>query len=116
MVFGTDTGGSFTLHRELELYTQAGLTPSEILKRATYDSAVYLGQDQQLGSIEKGKLADFFLIPGDPTKNIQEIKTIRMVAKDGIFYYPTEIYPKFGITPFTKPPEVVPALLTDRRR
>jgi imidazolonepropionase-like amidohydrolase len=109
MVFGTDTGGSFTYHRELELYQLAGMTPPEILKRATFDSARYLGQDQRLGSIEKGKLADFFLVPGDPTKNLKAIKTIRMVVKDGTFYYPSEVYPKFGIQPFISAPQIVEA-------
>lgn len=110
IVFGTDTGGSFTYHRELELYQLAGFTPAEILKRATFDSARYVGQDQSMGSIEKGKLADFFLIPGDPIKNLKAIKTIRMVVKDGAFYYPSEVYPKFGIQPFAAPPRVeVPA-------
>ena len=83
IVMGTDTGGSFTLHRELELYERAGMTRSEILRRATFDAARYLGQDQRLGSIEKGKLADFFLIPGDPTRDLKAIKTVRMVVKDG---------------------------------
>jgi hypothetical protein len=106
IVFGTDTGGSFTYHRELELYQLAGFTPAEILKRATFDSARYVSQDQRMGSIEKGKLADFFLIPGDPIKNLKAIKTIRMVVKDGAFYYPSEVYPNFGIRPFTTPPKV----------
>lgn len=106
IVFGTDTGGSFTYHRELELYQLAGFTPAEILKRATFDSARYMSQDQSMGSIEKGKLADFFLIPGDPIKNLKAIKTIRMVVKDGTFYYPNEVYPKFGIQPFAAPPKV----------
>jgi hypothetical protein len=109
IVFGTDTGGSFTYHRELELYQKAGMTPSEILKRATYDCARYTGQDQDMGSIAKGKLADFFLIPGDPTKDLKVIKTIRMVVKDGTFYYPSEVYPKFGIQPFTTAPKVTGA-------
>ncbi len=106
IVFGTDTGGSFTYHRELELYQRTGFTVPEILKRATWDSAVYTGQDQQMGSIEKGKLADFFLMPGDPTKDLKAIKTIAMVVKDGTFYYPSEVYPKFGITPFAEAPKV----------
>jgi imidazolonepropionase-like amidohydrolase len=106
IVFGTDTGGSFTYHRELELYQRAGMTPPEILKRATFDSAKYVGQDQRLGSIEKGKLADFFLVPGDPTKELKAVKTISMVVKDGTFYYPSEVYPKFGIEPFTSAPTV----------
>jgi hypothetical protein len=106
IVFGTDTGGSFTYHQELELYQRAGMTPPEILKRATFDCAQYVGQDQRLGSIEKGKLADFFLVPGDPTKELKAVKTISMVVKDGTFYYPSEVYPKFGIEPFTSAPMV----------
>ncbi len=106
IVFGTDTGGSFTYHRELELYQRAGMSPPEILKRATFDSARYVGRDQDSGSIEKGKLADFFLVPGDPTKELKAIKTISMVVKDGVFYYPSEAYPKFGIEPFTAAPKV----------
>ena len=107
IVFGTDTGGSFTYHRELELYQKAGFTAPEILKRATWDSAVYTGQSERMGSIEKGKLADFFLVPGDPTKDLKAIKTIAMVVKDGTFYYPSEVYPKFGIKPFTDAPKLV---------
>jgi imidazolonepropionase-like amidohydrolase len=106
---GTDTGGSFTFHRELELYQRAGMTAPEILTRATLDMARYLGQDQQLGSIEKGKLADFFLVPGDPTADLKAIKAIRMVVKDGTVYFPSEVYPKFGITPFVDPPRVTGA-------
>jgi imidazolonepropionase-like amidohydrolase len=109
IVFGTDTGGSFTYHRELELYQRTGFTAPEILKRATYESARYLGQEQRLGSIDKGKLADFFLIPGDPTKDLKAIKTIAMVVKDGVVYFPSEVYPKFGIQPFTAAPKVTPA-------
>ncbi len=106
LIPGTDMGGSFTFHRELELYQKAGMTPAQILRRATYDMAQYLKQDQSLGSIEKGKLADFFLIQGDPVKDLKAIKAIRMVAKDGVFYYPSEVYPEFGIKPFATKPKV----------
>jgi imidazolonepropionase-like amidohydrolase len=86
------------------------MTAPEILKRATFDSARYIGEEQSTGSIEKGKRADFFLVPGDPTKDLKAIKTIAMVVKDGVFYYPSEAYPKFGIEPFTAAPKVtVPA-------
>ena len=104
IVPGTDTGGSFTYHRELELYQTVGMTAPQILKRATWDMAHYLSQDQQLGSIEKGKLADFFLVPGDPTKDLKAIKSIAMVVKDGTFYFPAEVYPEFGIEPFAPAP------------
>ena len=106
LVPGTDTGGSFTYHRELEIMTQLGMTPGQVLARATGEMAKYLGTDQRLGSIARGKLADFFLVPGDPTKDIKAIKSISLVAKDGVFYFPAEIYPRFGIKPFAPAPKV----------
>jgi hypothetical protein len=106
IVTGTDTGGSLTYHRELELLVQAGFTPAEALARATLDMARYLGIDQTTGSIERGKLAGFFLIPGDPTRDIKAIKTISLVAKDGVFYLPTEVYPRLGIKPFVAAPKI----------
>jgi imidazolonepropionase-like amidohydrolase len=104
---GTDLGGSFTFHRELELYQEIGMTPSEVLKMATYDMANYLGFGDELGSIEPGKLADFFLVPGDPTSDLKDIKIISLVAKDGVFYFPSDIYPEFGIKPFIEAPAIV---------
>lgn len=106
---GTDTGGSFTYHRELELLTRAGFTPAEALARATLDMARYLGMDQTTGSIERGKFADFFLVPGDPTRDLKAIKTISLVAKDGVFYLPAEVYPRLGIKPFAPPPQITAA-------
>jgi len=47
-----------------------------------------------------------FLVPGDPTRDLKAVKTIAMVVKDGTFYYPSEVYPKFGIEPFTPAPKV----------
>jgi hypothetical protein len=104
---GTDLGGSFAYHRELELFEKIGLTPAEVLKRASYDMAAYLDQEEDLGSIEKGKYADFFLVPGDPTSSLKELRKIRMVVSDGVVYFPSEIYPWFGIRPFSEVPEVV---------
>jgi hypothetical protein len=109
IVPGTDMGGAFTFHRELELFQRFGMTPPQILKRATLDMAAYLGQDQSLGSIEKGKLADFFLVAGDPTKDLKAIKAISMVVKDGVVYFPSEIHERFGIKPFAQPPKVTAA-------
>ena len=107
LIPGTDTGGSFTYHRELELFEMIGYSAPEVLKLATWDMAKYLGRDQSLGSIEKGKFADFFLVPGDPTKDLKAIKYIRMVVKDGVVYYPAEVYPYFDIKPFADAPKVV---------
>jgi imidazolonepropionase-like amidohydrolase len=106
IVPGTDLGGAFFYHRELELFEQLGYTPAELVKLASYDMAQYLG-DENLGSIAPGKLADFFLIPGNPVEDIKAIKTIKMVSRGGTFYYPSEVYPAFGIEPFTSAPEVI---------
>lgn len=106
LIPGTDLGGSFTYHRELELFGQLGLSPAQVLRRGTWDMARYLGQDQQLGSIERGKLADFFLVAGDPTQDLREIKKIAMVVKDGTVYFPDEIYPVLGIKPFAFVPRL----------
>lgn len=109
LIPGTDLGGAFNYHRELELFGKLGMSPAEVLSRATLEMAAYLHQDQQLGSIERGKFADFFLVPGDPTKDLKAIKAIAMVVKDGAFYYPAEIYPKLGIKPFAPAPKVTAA-------
>ena len=106
IVFGTDLGGALTLHRELELYQKAGFTAPEILARATFDAADYMGLGGELGSIEPGKKADFFLVPGNPVEDLKAIKTIRLVSKGGTVYFPSEIYPHFGIKPFEDVPFV----------
>jgi imidazolonepropionase-like amidohydrolase len=107
LVPGTDLGGSFTYHRELELYQNVGMTPPEILAWASHGMAEYLGVGDEVGLIEEGYLADFFLVPGDPTQDLADIKTISMVMADGRVYFPTEIYPEFGIVPFTEVPNVI---------
>ena len=107
LVPGTDLGGAFELHRELELFKKIGMSNAEVLRRASYDMANYLGYGDQLGSIEVGKLADFFLVPGDPISDLRAIKTVSMVSKGGVIYFPSEVYPEFGIKPFTTMPTIV---------
>jgi hypothetical protein len=103
---GTDDATGFTVHRELELYVRAGMTPGEALRRGTFDCDQYLRRDQQYGSIARGKRADFFLIPGDPARDISAIRQIRMVMKEGVIYYPAEIYESLGIKPFAARPSI----------
>ncbi len=105
IVPGTDMGGAFYVHRELELYEQLGYTPAELLKLGSYDMANYLGHKDR-GAIAPSMLADFFLVPGNPIEDIKAIKKISMVSRGGVIYYPSEVYPAFGITPFVEMPEV----------
>ncbi|WP_406502858.1 amidohydrolase family protein [Streptomyces sp. NBC_01602] len=104
---GTDDSTGFTVHRELELYVEAGLTPAEVLRIATQDCAAHLGLGHSHGSIERGKSASFLLLDGDPLVDISAVRKIRMVAKDGDIYHPQELYTELGITPFSSPPAMV---------
>ena len=106
---GTDDTTGFTLQRELELYTMAGMTPAEALRAGTLVPEEYFGHADELGTIERGKVADFFLIAGDPTKDIRAIKFVRMVSQGESIYYPSEIYEQLSIKPFALPPATRPA-------
>ena len=107
LVPGTDMGGAFAYHRELQLFEGLGMSREDVLARATIDMARYLGQEEDLGSIERGKLADLFLVAGDPTTDLTLLKNIALVAKDGRFYMPADVYPAFGIEPFVPGARVV---------
>jgi imidazolonepropionase-like amidohydrolase len=98
IVPGTDSLPGFSLHRELELYAQAGIPAPEILRIATILSAKVLKQDSDLGSIHPGKLADLVLIEGDPANNISNIRNVRMVIKDGILLDPKDLYSAVGVS------------------
>ena len=104
---GSDDNNGFVLRRELELFTDAGMTPVQALRRATLDAAQYLGHDKEWGSIAPGKSADFFLVPGDVTKDIKAIHDVRMTVAQGRVYFPSEIYKSLNVRPFVDPPKVL---------
>ena len=97
VVAGTDAFAGFALHRELELYAQAGLSPVEVLRIATLVPAQVLKREKDLGTIEPGKLTDFILVDGDPTTNISDIRKVVTVVKDGKVYDSAAIYAELGI-------------------
>lgn len=99
IVAGTDDLPGFTLHRELELYAKAGISPPEVLRIATLGAARVAHRDQELGSIAPGKLADLVLVAGDPAKRISDIRHATLVIKDGVFYEPAALYKALGIKP-----------------
>jgi hypothetical protein len=106
LVAGTDSLAGFMLHRELELYVQAGIPPGEVIRIATENGARYAGVLADRGTIERGKRADLILVDGDPTKDISDIRRVSYVLRDGIGFAPAEIYESFGIRRFTDPPEI----------
>ena len=76
----------FADQREIELLVQAGFSPLEAIKVATLNGAIYLGRDQQIGSIAAGKNADLVVIKGDPSKQISDVENVEIVFKDGLGY------------------------------
>jgi hypothetical protein len=106
LVAGTDSLAGFMLHRELELYVQAGIPPGEAVRIATENGARHAGVLGDTGTIERGKRADLILVDGDPTKNISDIRRICYVLKDGVGYVPAELYEALGVRRFAEPPQV----------
>jgi imidazolonepropionase-like amidohydrolase len=80
---GTDQSSGPATQRELELLVAAGISPLNVIQIATYNSAVFLGKADQLGSVEAGKLADLVLLSKDPTVDINNAKSIVFVMKNG---------------------------------
>jgi len=73
----------FSLHDELGLLVQAGLTPMEALQAATLNPARFMGRENELGTVEKGKLADLVLLDANPLDNIANTRKIAAVVYDG---------------------------------
>jgi hypothetical protein len=87
VVAGTDEGvPGHSVHREIELYVEAGFTPMEALQAATIVSARAMKLDGELGTIEKGKRADLVVLNANPLEKIQNVRTVRWTIKDGKIY------------------------------
>jgi len=99
LVAGTDALPGFTLHHELELYVQSGISAPEVLRIATLNGAKVLGRDADLGSIAPGKFADMILVDGDPARRIGDIRNTELVVKDGKVYEVDALYRSIGVLP-----------------
>lgn len=97
LVAGTDALAGFTLHRELELYVEAGIPAAEVLRIATIKAARLMKRDGELGSIAPGKLADLILVHGNPAQNISDIRRVSLVVKDGNIYETRALYKAIGV-------------------
>jgi imidazolonepropionase-like amidohydrolase len=73
----------FSLHDELELFVQAGLSPMEALQTATRNPAIYLGLIDMVGTVDEGKKADLVLLEANPLENISNTKRISAVVVNG---------------------------------
>ncbi len=100
LVPGSDNMAAFTVHRELEVYSESGISNADVLRIATLDSARVIGVADQKGSIEMGKDSDVVLVDGNPFKDISAIRRATLVMKGDTLYRPDELYKAIGVTPF----------------
>lgn len=100
LVPGSDAMAAFTIHREIELYAEAGIPVADVLRIATLDSARITGVDDRKGSIEVGKDADLMLIDGNPFDDISSIRRAVLVMKGDTLYQPDALYRAVGVSPF----------------
>jgi hypothetical protein len=76
----------FADQREIELLVEAAFTPVQAIRIATLNGAIYLGRQDQMGSIAVGKNADIVVMKGDPATKISDIENVETVIKDGVGY------------------------------
>jgi imidazolonepropionase-like amidohydrolase len=84
---GDDGGWSWAtwdgFSQELELMAEAGMTPIEAITAATGTAAEAIEMKNQLGTIEAGKIADLFVVKGQPFSNLEDLRNVQLVMKDG---------------------------------
>ncbi len=88
IAFGTDAGvfPHGENWKEFVYMTEAGMPAMEAIQSATMGGAMLLGLEDELGSIEPGKRADIIAVEGNPIENIEQMKNVRFVMKDGVIY------------------------------
>ncbi len=72
-----------SFHEELELLAEAGIPTLEVLKMATYNGAVALGLEAEIGSIEVGKRADLVVLTSNPAAHLANTRAIDLVLLGG---------------------------------
>lgn len=100
IVAGTDVSvPGHSLHRELELYVKAGLTPLQALQAATITPARVMKLDRDIGTIESGKRADIVIVGGNPLENISNIRKVDFVVTQGRLFDAAKLRETVGFKP-----------------
>ena len=100
IIAGTDQAvPGHSLHREIELYVQAGFTPLEAIQAATVVPAQVMGVQKEVGTIEAGKRADLILLDANPLDDIHNIRTVRYVVTKGVLYPTARLWESVGFKP-----------------
>ena len=86
---GTDAGNPLTLHgpaifAEMEAMRHAGLSATDVLLATTRDAARAMGRGDDLGTLEKGRVADLIVVPGDPTRDLGVLRRTQIVMRSGV--------------------------------
>jgi imidazolonepropionase-like amidohydrolase len=88
---GYDLVPGASLHRELQLFVRAGLTPLQALQTATLNPGVYFGKTADWGTVAVGKTADLVVLRANPLIDIANTRAVAAVVADGRFYSPREL-------------------------
>ena len=100
IVAGTDQAiPGYSLHRELELYVEAGFTPLEALQAATILAARAVGVEKESGSLEVGKRGDVLLLNADPLADIHNTRAVWRTVSQGAVYDPAPLWQSVGFLP-----------------
>lgn len=88
IVAGSDVGNpnlqpGASLHREMRLLVEAGLSPADALVAATSTAAEFLGEEDELGTIASGARADLLVVDGDPLESIEAAADVQWVVHRG---------------------------------
>lgn len=88
---GYDLVPGASLHRELQLFVRAGLTPLQALQTATLNPAMFFGKTADWGTVAAGKTADLVVLTRNPLVDIANTRAIAAVVADGRYYSPREL-------------------------
>ena len=84
LLVGTDSWLSrYALADEMELMVKAGFRPARVLRMATLDTAKFLDESEERGSIRAGKVADLVLLDADPLQRVGNVRKVAGVIKEG---------------------------------
>jgi len=100
VVAGTDQAvPGHSLHREIEIYVQAGFTPMEAIQAATIVPARAMRIDKEVGTVEVGKRGDVIILGANPLESIHNIRTVESVVTNGVLYNCAELWQSVGFKP-----------------
>jgi imidazolonepropionase-like amidohydrolase len=100
IVAGTDQAvPGHSLHREIEIYVDAGFTPMEAIQAATLVPARAMGLERETGTVQAGKRADLIIVDGDPLADIRNLRRVVTVVQAGRAYDTSKLWRMVGFEP-----------------